>query len=130
MFIKKMRSSKWTMKTFFKNHCLQKSHFKLSEQLKLRRETITKGVISFDQTQLENTNKASKEKVETLSNDLANFVTRTSNLDKLIGVQKSFFDKTGLGFNQNHRKVFQKPVRNKTTKRKCFNCNKWGHHTS
>ncbi|KAG4982402.1 hypothetical protein JHK87_027151 [Glycine soja] len=115
------------------NNLLNGSHILTQKSAHLKEQvyyTITKGVISFDQTQLENTNKASKEKVETLSNDLANFVTRTSNLDKLIGVQKSFFDKTGLGFNQNHRKVFQKPVRNKTTKRKCFNCNKWGHHTS
>ena len=51
---------------FKKNYCLQESHFKLPRQLKLRREATTKGVISFDQTQLENENKVLEEKVEKL----------------------------------------------------------------
>jgi len=50
------------MKCLKKTHCLQESNFKLSEQLKLRRKTIAKGVISFDETQLEIENKVLKEK--------------------------------------------------------------------
>jgi len=42
---------------FKNNHCMQESHFNHFEQLKLRRKTTTTGVISFDQTQLENENK-------------------------------------------------------------------------
>lgn len=54
---------------FFKrNHCLQESHFKLAEQLKLRKKTT----ISFYQTQHENENK-----VEKLLEDLANFEVGT-----------------------------------------------------
>lgn len=45
------------MKSFFIKHYLQVSHFKFFEQLKLRRETNTKGDISFDQTHLENEKK-------------------------------------------------------------------------
>lgn len=58
---------------FNRNHYLQDFHLKLSEQLKLRRKTTTKGVISFYQTQLENQNKVLKEKVNKLSKDLTNF---------------------------------------------------------
>lgn len=71
---------------FKRNHCLQESHFKLSEQLRVGREATTKRIISFDQTKLENENKVLKENVEKLSKYLANFVAGTTNLDKLVGV--------------------------------------------
>ena len=45
----------------------------------------------------------------------------------LIGVQKSFYDRTGLGFNKNPKKFFQKPNKVRMAKRKCYKCNKWGH---
>jgi len=48
-----------------------------------------------------------KEKIEKLSKDLANFVARTNNLDKLIGVQRSFYDRIGLGFNMNPKRFFK-----------------------
>jgi len=51
-------------------------------------------------------------------------------LDKLIGIQRSFYDRTCLGFNQNPRKAFQKFEINKKAKRKCSNYNRWGHQTS
>lgn len=51
---------------FKRNHCLQESHFKLFEQLRLRRKIATNGVISFGQTLLENENTVLKEKVEKL----------------------------------------------------------------
>jgi len=41
-----------------------------------------------------------KKKIDKLSKDLANSVAGTKNLDKLIGIQKSFYGRTGLGFNQ------------------------------
>ena len=68
-----------------------------------------------------------KEKVEKLSKDLINFVTGTKSLDKLIGVKKSFYDITSLGFNKNPKKVFQKP--NKVRRLK-GNAPRWGHQTS
>lgn len=57
----------------------------------LKKPLSAKGVIFLDQTQLENENKVLKEKVEKLSEDLANFVEGTKNIDKTIGVHKRFF---------------------------------------
>ena len=114
---------------FKKNHCLQESYLKLFEQLKLRTKTTTKGLISFDQTQLENENKFFKEKVEKLSKDLTNFVAETKNLDKHIVVQRSLYDKASLGFINNTKKVFQKPNKVRKARRKCSNCNRWGQQT-
>ena len=71
--------------------------------------------------QLENENKVLIEKFEKLSKDLANFVDGTKNLDKLIRVQKSFYDRTSLGLYKNPKKVFQKPKKNTKAKRKCSN---------
>lgn len=68
--------------------------------------------------------KKSKEKFEKLLTNLANFVAGTNNLDKLIGVQRSFYDRAGLGFNNNPKKVFQKPKKNRKAERKCYNCNR------
>lgn len=91
------------------------------------RETTIKWVISFNQTQLEKENKVLKEKVEKLPKDLANFVDGTKNLDKLIGVQRSFYYRIGISFNMNPNKVFQRPNKYKIAKIKCSNCNKWRH---
>ncbi|KAL5194087.1 hypothetical protein HKD37_20G056216 [Glycine soja] len=72
-------------------------------------------------------NKVLKEKVEKLPKDLANFVDGTKNLDKLIGVQRSFYYRIGISFNMNPNKVFQRPNKYKIAKIKCSNCNKWRH---
>ena len=89
----------------------------------LKKPLSAKGVIFLDQTQLENENKVLKEKVEKLSKDLANFLARTKNLDKLIGVLKSFYDGTSLCFNKNPNKVFQKPNKVRKGERKYSNYN-------
>lgn len=83
-----------------------KYHFKLYVQSKLRRETTTKEVISFEKTQHENENKILKEKFEKILKDLTNFMVGENNLDKLVGVQSNLYDRDGLGFNKNPKRVF------------------------
>lgn len=45
-------------------------------------------------------NKTLKEKIATLTQDLAGFVSGQENLDKLLGSQKHFLDKASLGFHE------------------------------
>lgn len=86
---------------------------------------------SLDHIQIVNENHSLKEKVNELTQDIANFVIEMKNLDKLLGPQKGVFDKVGFGYRRHQNKKTYKnfftPA--KKAKEKCSHCNKFGHKT-
>ena len=81
---------------------------------------------------LKNENVFLKRKVKSLKKDLSKFVKGKRNLNALLGIQKSSYDKGGVGFVYgNHdkfqRNLFVKVTQNSTPSLKCNFCGKNGH---
>ena len=107
---------------------LQDSHFEMSEkQRELNRKQ--KDIISKP-SEMQNENMLLKKEVETLKNDLTDFIKSTETFQNILGSQNESTKKSGLGF-KDPSKIIESFVPKKVEmKIKCSFCDRLGHNES
>ena len=112
-------------------HCLQQSHFKLSEQFK----DLSKNKFVEPKTadlKLKAENDSLKKRVNELTSDLAKFICETETLNKITGSNNFSYENKGLGYTSNVKQTLFKNffVPETRTEKRCFYCKKFGHDIS